>query len=309
MADRITEACPFCGWDAIIRQLSLGREGKDVECVICGRFEITPNALAGLTSKPGDTELLPYLICHIRQANERGEVFNVASHTWREFATAHKNTPFSKKTAKLLDILAARSRFIPGARIPVDSKVDWPLVDAGSQVELDYLLEFLLKEDYINKKYEPLVQLNPKAWERFEKLGTGQGTPGKCFVAMSFHKSLNDAYDSGIFLAVKSDCQMEPVRVDRVEHNEKICDRIIAEIRMCQFMVADFTGQRPAVFFEAGFALGLGRPVIWSCRNDEFEKLKDSFDTRQYNHIAWNNSEELRKKLADRIKATFPGAA
>lgn len=99
---------------------------------------------------------------------------------------------------------------------------------------------------------------------------------------------------------------MDPVRIDRVHHNEKICDKIIAEIRTCQFLVADVTLQRAGVYFEAGFAIGLGRPVIWSCREDDLKNVH--FDTRQYNHIVWKEPTDLRIQLADRIKATIPGA-
>jgi nucleoside 2-deoxyribosyltransferase len=89
-----------------------------------------------------------------------------------------------------------------------------------------------------------------------------------------------------------------------IEHNDKICDRILAEIRLAQVVVADFTGQRSGVFFEAGYALGLGRHVIWMCREAEFERLREHFDTRQYAHISWTDAEDLHHKLSDRIRAT-----
>ena len=130
------------------------------------------------------------------------------------------------------------------------------------------------------------------------------GIPGKCFVAMSFHESLKDAYEHGIYLAVKEDCKMDPVRIDLVPHNDNIVDKIIAEIRTCQFMVADFTGHKAGVYFEAGFARGLGRPVIWTCREDDFENRH--FDTAQFSHIVWKDPGDLRMRLADRIKATIP---
>jgi len=66
------------------------------------------------------------------------------------------------------------------------------------------------------------------------------------------------------------------------------------------------TGQRGGVYFEAGFALGLGKPVIWTCRSDDMEKLH--FDTRQYNHVTWNTPIELKDKLVNRILATLPRA-
>ncbi len=45
--------------------------------------------------------------------------------------------------------------------------------------------------------------------------------------------------------------------------------------------------------------MGLGRPVIFTCRNDELNQAH--FDTRQYNHIAWDTPAELREKLKRRI--------
>jgi hypothetical protein len=61
-------------------------------------------------------------------------------------------------------------------------------------------------------------------------------------------------------------------------------------------MVADFTGQLAGVYYEAGFAMGLGRTVIWCCRKDEIGKLH--FDTNHKNHIDW-------ERLYRRIRATI----
>ena len=69
--------------------------------------------------------------------------------------------------------------------------------------------------------------------------------------------------------------------------------------------MADFTqgdnGARGGVYFEAGFALGLGLRVVYTCRKDEVDKL--AFDTRQYSHILWEKPEDLREALANRIVA------
>lgn len=60
-----------------------------------------------------------------------------------------------------------------------------------------------------------------------------------------------------ILPALKDDYGLDAVRVDRVEHNEKICDRILAEVRFAQFLVADFTLHRGGVYFEQGSPLVL----------------------------------------------------
>jgi hypothetical protein len=51
--------------------------------------------------------------------------------------------------------------------------------------------------------------------------------------------------------------------------------------------MADFTGQRGGIYFEAGFAQGLGKQVIWLCREDEVWKVH--FETSQCNHIICNS--------------------
>jgi hypothetical protein len=69
-------------------------------------------------------------------------------------------------------------------------------------------------------------------------------------------------------------------------------------------MVADFTGQRHGVYFEAGLMLGLGRSVVWMCRKEELSKEGGlHFDVRQYNFITYESATEARKKLYDRILA------
>jgi nucleoside 2-deoxyribosyltransferase len=94
--------------------------------------------------------------------------------------------------------------------------------------------------------------------------------------------------------------------VDRVEHIGKIDDEIIAQIRRSRFVVADFTGHRAGVYFEAGFALGLNLPVIWSCRRDHIDELH--FDIRQFNCIDWTEPAELTDRLWKRIEAVVgPG--
>ncbi len=100
-------------------------------------------------------------------------------------------------------------------------------------------------------------------------------------------------------------CTYKPFRIDQKEHNRKIDDEIVAEIRRSRLVVADFTqgddGARGGVYYEAGFAHGLNIPVIFTCRKDVLNKIH--FDTRQYNHIVWETPVELRQRLAARISA------
>jgi hypothetical protein len=57
------------------------------------------------------------------------------------------------------------------------------------------------------------------------------------------------------------------------------------------------------VYFEVGFALGLGLRVIPTCRADEIEKLH--FDIRHLNTLPWNNPSDLADSLSKRIRAVI----
>jgi nucleoside 2-deoxyribosyltransferase len=188
----------------------------------------------------------------------------------------------------------------PGDKVSLTPSI-YPLFDAQESGELTYLLETLAERGDILRVDGARWILKAAGWERLDPLSPG-GVSGTCFVAMAFAPELDPAFDDGIRPAVENDCQMAVVRVDRVEHNGVVTDLIIASIRSAQVVVADVTLQRSGVYFEAGFALGLPRTVIWSVRHDDLVNVH--FDTRQYSHVVWETPTELRAKLAARIRAT-----
>jgi len=305
MAKDDQKECPICGKPAEVERSAKYMDAEFVKCRQCGNYGLPGllrrTSLKGQKSESSIKELLPYLSAFTRQASERGELVMLDRDNWKLFAQAHKGIPFREKANKLLDVLSRTST--PGTSAQIIPNHDFPLVDASGPDEIQLILKHLVGLGYIeHKPGRPLI-VTGKGWEHLESRVTGQGMPGKCFVAMWFDESLKQAYDNGIYLAVKEDCKMDPVRMDLVPHNENIIFKIIAEIRSSQFLVADFTGQNRGVYLEAGFAMGLGRPVIWTCRKDEFENTH--FDIKQFNHILWEAPEDLREKLADRIKATI----
>jgi hypothetical protein len=155
-------------------------------------------------------------------------------------------------------------------------------------------------------------QMRAQGWERYEAL-TAKATDSKQgFIAMWFGKEVDQAYAEGLYKAVE-DAGYKPLRIDSINHNGKVDDRIIAEIRRSRFLVADFSCEpekvRGGVYYEAGFAEGLGIEIFWTVRESSVKDLH--FDTRQYNHIVWKDPADLREKLKNRIVAVLgrgPGA-
>lgn len=143
-------------------------------------------------------------------------------------------------------------------------------------------------------------------WLKIDELITHLPSSSQAFVAMWFNDSTKAAYAEGIEPAIR-DCGYHALRIDQKEHSNKIDDEMIAEIRRSKFLVADLTCEkekvRGSVYYEAGFAQGLGIPVIWTVARDSYGDIH--FDTRQYNHIVWDTPEHLRSLLKARIGAVL----
>jgi len=119
---------------------------------------------------------------------------------------------------------------------------------------------------------------------------------------MWFDPRLDAAFVHGFAPGIR-DAGFEPHRIDQAKTNRGISDEILARIRTSEFVVADFTGQRQSVYFEAGFARGLGKEVIWCCRSDEVSRLH--FDTKHLGHVCWDEPPDLRTKIREGIQANI----
>jgi hypothetical protein len=242
----------------------------------------------------------PYLSAATRKASDAGMPLTLTRDNWRRHENGQRSIRVSQKITDLLQLIAAHTER-PGQRWLIKLDRDYPLVAAIDAAELSRYLAHLQERGLLAGNTTD-CELTIAGWEAIEPLPRPGGIPGRCFVAMWFSEATREAYDAGIVPAV-SEAGFTPIRIDQKEHNNEITDEIMAEIRNCQFMVADFTGQRAGVYYEAGFAMGLGRPVIWCCRKDEIDKLH--FDTNHRNHIDWQTPVELKERLYLRIRATI----
>ena len=176
---------------------------------------------------------------------------------------------------------------------------------AHASIDLQYLIEYLKEEDWIRMRGDSFYYVTVKGHQKVADARINTDS-FQAFVAMWLNESMNEVYNTGVKPGIK-DAGYRPFRVDLKEHVNKIDDEIIAELRRSRFVVADFThgedGARGSVYYEAGFAHGLGIKVIFACRQDAVQSLH--FDTNHYNHIVWTDSANLREQLKKRILAVI----
>ena len=134
-----------------------------------------------------------------------------------------------------------------------------------------------------------------------------------CFVACAFGKEdVDEIYENATLPALKS-MEIKPYRVDQIEHNDDIDNKIIELISKCDICIADLTYARPSVYYEAGYFTGLKKPVIFISRKDHFSpkiedvygNLKIHFDLQMKNIIPWSSTKRVdtfKRKLLSRLK-------
>lgn len=161
--------------------------------------------------------------------------------------------------------------------------------------------EELIFYQHINQPKEFAVRLTHKGLNKAIQLSDEGISSNKCFVAMAFDDTTKP-YREAIRKSI-TNTGFQAVLIDEVhiESDKTIPDKIFTGIRQSKFCIADFSLHRNGVYFESGFALGLGKPVIYLC---EKEQMKEAhFDIKQLQHIIYSSPEELENKLTQKIEA------
>ena len=265
--------------------------------------------------------LTSWMVGQRRLGNSRPEIsskiIESAKHGARSSAKERSNDIlkyFERKSKKLSDAVSflVVSNSTIQTQINIFQETYYELLahsGCTDQNDLKFLLEYLEESGLIKQDHSGALQryiLTVEGFARINELEQTQIVSERVFVAMWFDDSLVEAWELGICPAIR-EAGYEPFRIDQHEHIDRIDDLIIAEIRRARFVVADFTqgetGARGGVYYEAGFAHGLDIPVIFTCQEKSIEHLH--FDTRQYNHIVWSDSYDLKEQLSNRIAAVI----
>jgi hypothetical protein len=122
-----------------------------------------------------------------------------------------------------------------------------------------------------NSLGEVSLILNMKGWERYEEIRRGNIDSKKAFMAMPFgNQKLDEIYKH--FKNAIAQTGFDLQRIDEKPKAGLIDDRLRVEIRTSRFLIAELTEENRGAYWEAGFAEGMGRPVIYSCEKTYFKQ-------------------------------------
>lgn len=331
------QPCLFCGTQAEFLQLGKYFNYHFIKCPVCGVYVVqTDPFLFGVSLKDKIASYLYYSKYSKRIPNTENDnnfVFLGEKKVFEEISKTnsygcyvsedelHAFYPrtFSDKIDKILlgfaekssyfgDIIVldkrkVRSAFFikcydsDGSRLPENK------VDAQFTMIKNYLHSNKFTNDFVLNSGSCEIILQPDGWNRIDKLQQEHGKKSNTvFIAMSFAPETQEARE-----AIKSaitENGFEPRIMDEIEHNHQIVPEMLYQIREARFIVADFTNHNNGAYYEAGYALGLGKDVIHVCQKERFGQ-DGHFDIKQINTVLWENPDDLRVRLSARIQATI----
>jgi hypothetical protein len=121
--------------------------------------------------------------------------------------------------------------------------------------------------------------------------------PRSVFPILSFKQEFRDV--SASYRDVCREFDFSAERTDESDSSERIVPRIEDGIRQAAFVIADITEYSPNVFYEVGFARGMGKEVIATAKRG----TQLPFDFSDVPVIWWDIQEELKEGLRKRIAA------
>lgn len=180
-----------------------------------------------------------------------------------------------------------------------------------SNEEAWMLIDGIKKQGDVFQRCENLVALLRQLYKKkYDKVFIPPITKrNQIFVAMMFSGKTVSTYEQ-VYKPVIQMLNYSAMRIDEKQFNGSIIDEITTEITDSVALIADLTGNRGGVYYEAGIARGLqlcNHPIklILTCKRSFFDNERVHFDVSGDNIVLYENDDDLRKKLTQRLQAVL----
>ena len=317
----MTEAatCPVC--DSQLSEITRAPEGRDVNkyiCPLCGEFTLSRSLVATLPAtrdkNPKASAKLSHALRMMQQANRGAEMY---TNTVEE--VLKRPLPKPKEQADILLRWIAENVDGPGETIWVEPSTHAAIIGAqtpaGFALVLRHLFDVGLVEgslaEAIGAPGRAHVTPTLEGWDWYESLRRGGGTYHKVFMAMKFGDADLDNIVDTVFRVAVAQAGFQLMRLDDTPRAGLIDDRLRVEIQSSDLLISDLTHDNLGAYWEAGYAEGLGKPVIYTCEKKKFEADRTHFDTNHHLTIIWDKTapSAAGEHLKATIRATLPELA
>lgn len=325
MMDEIL-VCPICK-TALHQSASMPRHGiASINCPNCGDYclaaDYHSDSIASKRLKPFQLATLSYAIRRMHGNGPPPLIVEDFAHN------ILRNTilPTAQEQLDNLILFLGRTLSEPGQKQTLYAEAMRAPIGAvtpeGSQwimheaIELG-LMQGNIKCGAIKPDHPPMedATLSIRGWKRFEELQSAASGSKRAFMAMQYRDVEMDHVFFDYFKPAAKRAGYDLVKLDEELRAGLIDDRLRLDIRTARFLIADLTHANKGAYWEAGYAEGLGRPVIYTCKQSSFDskdpKVAPHFDANHYLIVCWDPA-DLQKganQLTTTIRVTLPSEA
>lgn len=314
MEDKKAACCPVCETRLEAQPSLPTGDSTGVACIRCGTFVITGSAQAESLTRFKRNPRLRQILSHAIRRMQRVDRRPILDPGMLGRLDEAGRLPSPAGQAENLLLWLGDHVPAPGELVRVaDSDVGGAIGSAGDQ-NFHWVVTYLLKGGLLEGSTNSagaLVTLSFRGWQIVEELRRGRSDTRQAFMAMPYgYADLDDVVESCFKPAVaKTGFLLE--RLDEDPKAGLIDDRLRVKIRTCRFLIADLTSGNQGAYWEAGFAEGLGKPVIYTCEKTVFEEKKTHFDTNHHLTLPWDKDalSDAGERLKATVRATLPNEA
>jgi len=279
-------------------------------CRNCGTVPLSTTLIAILQSSDPETKFALSCFCKRKTLSEGDDWFNqsgsIKESQVKSIAEATNAKDILEKLDEILEYLRKKTDWL-FQRIKI-KPTDFFYFYCRNEKEMWDCIRYLNEKGYLDTKNGEtelhIPWLTPEGFNYIKE----HKSATQCFVAMWFEENepnMQEIYESTFSPAI-NDAGFDPYKIDMVDDfTNEITDQMIAEIKRSKFVIADLTGVRGGVYFEAGYAMGRGLKVIFTCEEGWFDEIH--FDVRQRPVIKWKNTEDglhkFKQDLTNKINA------
>ena len=312
-----TSGCTVCGSPANILQTTF-RVGEVVNCSRCGDFRVS-HVVAddfGLPFRePKKQALASYTIRKMQPPGApRPEL---TAEFFRALERRSLPTP-GEVIDNLLLWLADKADNLPGARLELTYSQDlFGAIGIVGQNDAAWIIRTLTSQEMIELargitgQFNWTGHLTAQGWTRVEELRQAHIASKFAFFARQFNNpDLDRLFNECLQRAVaETSFELRPAT-----QRAGLIDAVIEdEIRRCRFVVADLSNKNDGAYWEAGFAEGLGKDVIYICRDTDEQgiEINTHFDANHRQTVKWNlaDLDDFARRLKAVIRNSLLGDA
>ena len=136
------------------------------------------------------------------------------------------------------------------------------------------------------------VNLTLDGWQQYEAEQRGALSGNYGFIAMKFGDHDLDSFVSDVVKPATKEVGYDLVDMRDVSRAGIIDNIMRTQIRDSAFVIVDLTHNNSGAYWEAGYAEGLGKPVIYICEKEKFESASTHFDTNHCTTIPWSRNDD-----------------